>query len=245
MIELCNLTKKFGEFTAVSDVTLTVPGGEVFGFIGPNGAGKTTTIRIIGGILAPTSGSVRICGIDMAREPEKAKARIGFIPDRPYLYEKLTAIEFLRFTSDLYGVDTASFYDRAISMLRLFSLEQWKDTLIESFSHGMKQRLIMAGALLHDPDVLVVDEPMVGLDPAGIRMVMELFRKLAASGVAVFMSTHTLAVAQDVCDRVGVINHGRLIAVGTIEDLMEKTDAGRPDLEEVFFRLTQEQDGDG
>ncbi|OQX62182.1 MAG: ABC transporter [Desulfococcus sp. 4484_241] len=245
MIELCNLTKKFGEFTAVSDVTLTVPGGEVFGFIGPNGAGKTTTIRIIGGILAPTSGSVRICGIDMAREPEKAKARIGFIPDRPYLYEKLTAIEFLRFTSDLYGVDTASFYDRAISMLRLFSLEQWKDILIESFSHGMKQRLIMAGALLHDPDVLVVDEPMVGLDPAGIRMVMELFRKLAASGVAVFMSTHTLAVAQDVCDRVGVINHGRLIAVGTIEDLMEKTDAGRPDLEEVFFRLTQEQDGDG
>jgi len=245
VIELCNLTKKFGEFTAVSDVTLTVPGGEVFGFIGPNGAGKTTTIRIIGGILAPTSGSVRICGIDMAREPEKAKARIGFIPDRPYLYEKLTAIEFLRFTSDLYGVDTASFYDRAISMLRLFSLEQWKDILIESFSHGMKQRLIMAGALLHDPDVLVVDEPMVGLDPAGIRMVMELFRKLAASGVAVFMSTHTLAVAQDVCDRVGVINHGRLIAVGTIEDLMEKTDAGRPDLEEVFFRLTQEQDGDG
>ncbi|MFZ5564770.1 MAG: ABC transporter ATP-binding protein [Thermodesulfobacteriota bacterium] len=241
MIDIRGLTKRYGDFTALAGVSLSVAKGEVFGFIGPNGAGKTTTIRILGGILAPTAGSVHVCGIDMAAEPEKAKAKIGFIPDRPYLYEKLKAIEFLRFTADLYGVPADGFSKKAMDMLKLFSLENWSDTLIESFSHGMKQRLIMASALLHDPEVLVVDEPMVGLDPAGIKMVKKLFRDLAGSGVSIFMSTHTLTVAQEVCDRVAVIHKGRLIATGNMDDLTRQAHVERADLEEVFFRLTQEE----
>ncbi|MDY6905684.1 MAG: ABC transporter ATP-binding protein [Thermodesulfobacteriota bacterium] len=241
MIRISDVTKKYGDFVAVSDVSLSIAGGEVFGFIGPNGAGKTTMIRMLGGILAPTSGRIHICGIDMAEAPEDAKARVGFIPDRPYLYEKLTAMEFLRFTADLYHVDADAFPEKAIAMLTMFSLDQWADHLIESFSHGMKQRLIMAGALLHDPDVLIVDEPMVGLDPAGIRMVKDLLREKATNGSAVFMSTHTLSVAQEVCDRVGVINRGKLIAIGTMADLQLQSGAKQADLEEVFFRLTQEE----
>jgi ABC-2 type transport system ATP-binding protein len=240
LIEVSHLTKKYGSFEAVRDLTLSIAAGEIFGFIGPNGAGKTTTISIMGGILAPTSGTVRICGIDMEREPEAAKHKIGFIPDRPYLYEKLTAMEFLKFMTDLYHLDRSTFEDKAMALLDLFSLKPWADHLIESFSHGMKQRLIMVGALLHDPAVLVVDEPMVGLDPGGQKMVKGLFRKLAADGTTIFMSTHTLTVAQEVCDRVGVIHQGRLIATGTTEDLKLQTGAMQSDLEEVFFRLTRE-----
>lgn len=242
MIEVSHLRKKYGSFEAVKDISLSIAAGEIYGFIGPNGAGKTTTISIMGGILAPTSGSVRICGIDMAEEPEAAKSRIGFIPDRPYLYEKLTAMEFLKFTADLYHINKAAFLKKATELLALFSLTPWGDHLIESFSHGMKQRLIMVGALLHEPDVMVIDEPMVGLDPRGQKMVKGLFRELADGGVTIFMSTHTLTVAQEVCDRVGVIHEGRLIATGTTEDLNLQTGTAQTDLEEVFFRLTQETD---
>lgn len=240
MIEISGLTKKYGDFTAVADLSLSVGAGEVFGFIGPNGAGKTTTISMLGGILAPTAGKVHVCGIDMAAAPEAAKQQIGFIPDRPYLYEKLTAMEFLKFMADLYRVEKKTFAKRARAQLARFSLEAWGDHLIESFSHGMKQRLIMAGALLHEPRVLVVDEPMVGLDPGGQKMIKSLFRELAGTGVTLFMSTHTLSVAQEVCDRVGVIHQGRLIADGTMADLTLTTGAGQADLEDVFFRLTQE-----
>ncbi|MFP4039995.1 MAG: ABC transporter ATP-binding protein [Desulfosudaceae bacterium] len=240
MIKISEVTKKYGEFTAVADLSLSVAAGEVFGFIGPNGAGKTTTISMLGGILAPTSGGVRIGGIDMITSPETAKQQIGFIPDRPYLYEKLTAMEFLKFMADLYRVDRRTFMDRAKKELSRFSLEAWGDHLIESFSHGMKQRLIMAGALLHEPRVLVIDEPMVGLDPGGQKMIKVLFRELAASGVTIFMSTHTLSVAQEVCDRVGVIHQGRLIATGSMTDVSFRTGSGQADLEEAFFRLTQE-----
>ena len=240
MIEIVNLKKQYGSFEAVRDISLSVSKGEIYGFIGPNGAGKTTTISIMGGILAPSSGTVRICGIDMGEEPEAAKRKIGFIPDRPYLYEKLTAMEFLKFTSDLYHMERTSFEEKAEILLDLFSLKSWRHHLIESYSHGMKQRLIMVGALLHDPEVLVIDEPMVGLDPKGQKMVKGLFRELADKGAAIFMSTHTLAVAQEVCDRVGVIHKGRLIATGTTEDLKLQTGAAQSDLEEVFFRLTQE-----
>jgi len=242
LIETVHLSKKYGSFEAVSDLSLNIARGEIYGFIGPNGAGKTTTISIMGGILAPTSGSVRICGIDMAREPEAAKSRIGFIPDRPYLYEKLTAMEFLKFTADLYHLDKSSFLKKATGLLELFSLKTWKDHLIESFSHGMKQRLIMVGALLHEPEVMVIDEPMVGLDPIGQKMVKKLFRELAGGGVTIFMSTHTLSVPEEVCDRVGVIHEGKLIATGTAEDLKLRTGAAQSDLEEVFFRLTCEAD---
>lgn len=240
MIEITNVNKQYGSFKAVKDISLAVSPGEIYVFIGPNGAGKTTTISIIGGILAPTSGIVRICGIDMAEEPEAAKHKIGFIPDRPYLYEKLTAMEFLKFTADLYHVDRSRFAEKGEALLDLFSLAPWGHHLIESFSHGMKQRLIMVGALLHDPEVLVIDEPMVGLDPKGQKMVKALFRDLADKGTTIFMSTHTLSVAQEVCDRVGVIHEGRLIATGTTKDLQLQTGTAQSDLEEVFFRLTQE-----
>jgi ABC-2 type transport system ATP-binding protein len=239
MIELKDLTKKYVDFPAVNNLNLSIQKGEIFGFIGPNGAGKTTTIKMMGGILEPTSGSVMIAGISMKDHPEKAKSKIGFIPDRPYLYEKLTGMEFLKFVGDLYGVDSDIFLKKAEQHLKMFSLLDWSNELIESYSHGMKQRLIMAAALLHDPEVIIVDEPMVGLDPVAIMMVKDLFRDLAKQGVTVFMSTHTLKIAEDICDRIGVIHKGHLIATGTTEDLQREaqvtTDA---DLEQVFLNLT-------
>ena len=240
MIELAGLTKRYTDLVAVNDLNIFVPKGEIFGFIGPNGAGKTTTINMMGGIITPTSGSVTICGIQMEEHPEKAKRKIGFIPDRPYLYEKLTAMEFLEFTSDLYGVNENDFLARSQEQLEMFSLSEWSNELIESYSHGMKQRLVMAAALLHEPEVIIVDEPMVGLDPVAIKMVKELFKHLAAEGVTIFMSTHTLKVAEDICDRIGVIHKGSLVANGTPEDLRRLTDAGEADLEQVFIRLTEE-----
>lgn len=240
MIELTGLTKRYTDLVAVNDLNIIVPEGEIFGFIGPNGAGKTTTINMMGGIITPTSGSVTICGIRMDEHPEKAKGKIGFIPDRPYLYEKLTGMEFLEFTSDLYGVNENDFLARSQEQLEMFSLSEWSNELIESYSHGMKQRLVMAAALLHEPEVIIVDEPMVGLDPMAIKMVKELFRHLAAEGVTIFMSTHTLKVAEDICDRIGVIHKGSLVANGTPEDLRRLTDVGEADLEQVFIRLTEE-----
>ena len=240
MIELAGLTKKYTDLVAVNDLNIFVPKGEIFGFIGPNGAGKTTTINMMGGIITPTSGRVTICGIRMEEHPEKAKRKIGFIPDRPYLYEKLTAMEFLEFISDLYGVNENDFPARSQEQLEMFLLSEWSGELIESYSHGMKQRLVMAAALLHEPEVIIVDEPMVGLDPVAIKMVKELFLHLAAGGVTIFMSTHTLKVAEDICDRIGVIHKGSLVANGTPEDLRRLTDAGEADLEQVFMRLTEE-----
>ena len=240
MIELKNLTKKYVDFPAVDNLNLSIQKGEIFGFIGPNGAGKTTTIKMIGGILEPTSGSVMIAGISMKDHPEKAKSKIGFIPDRPYLYEKLTGMEFLKFVADLYGVDSDIFSEKAGQHLKMFSLLDWSNELIESYSHGMKQRLIMAAALLHDPEVIIVDEPMVGLDPVAIMMVKDLFRNLAKQGVSVFMSTHTLKIAEDICDRIGIIHKGHLIATGTTDDLQRKAQVTDADLEQVFLNLTNE-----
>jgi len=241
MIELKNLTKRFGNVVAVHELTLSVPEREIFGFIGPNGAGKTTTLRMMGGVLAPTEGSVIIDGLAMDKNPEDVKRRIGFIPDRPFLYEKLTGMEFLRFTGDLYGIEDGLFRKKSEELLKQFTLWDWANELIESYSHGMKQRLIISAALLHDPKVIVVDEPMVGLDPAGIRMVEDLFRDLSRRGTTIFMSTHTLAVAEDVCHRIGIIHKGRLIATGTIEELMHQAQLQEGDLEEVFLILTEEK----
>lgn len=239
MIELKNLTKRYGSLAAVHQLNLSVGRGEIFGFIGPNGAGKTTTLRVMAGILAPTEGSVMIDGISMAEEPVEAKRRIGFIPDRPFLYEKLTGMEFLKFTADVYGLKNGFFPEKAETVLRQFSLQDWGDDLIESYSHGMKQRLIIAAAILHEPRVMIVDEPMVGLDPAGIRMVKGLLRDLGRKGTTIFMSTHTLAVAEDVCDRIGVIHKGRLIALGTIDELKRAVKVQEGDLEKVFLILTE------
>lgn len=240
MIELKDLTKKYNDLIAVNRLNLLVPKGEIFGFIGPNGAGKTTTINMMGGILAPTSGTVTICGIMMEDQPEKAKRKIGFIPDRPYLYEKLTGMEFLRFISDLYGVEDDTFLKKSKENLEIFFLSDWADELIESYSHGMKQRLVMAASILHDPEVIIVDEPMVGLDPLAIRMVKDLFKQLSKEGVTVFMSTHTLKVAEDICDRIGIIHKGSLIATGTAEDLKQNANAESTDLEQIFIQLTEE-----
>ena len=240
MIELIDLTKKYNDFPAVTGLNLVVRKGEIFGFIGPNGAGKTTTINMMGGVLAPTSGAVMICGINMQDHPKKAKIKIGYIPDRPYLYEKLTGIEFLKFIGDLYGVDDDTFLNRSQEMLQLFSLSEWADDLIESYSHGMKQRLVMAAALLHDPEVIIIDEPMVGLDPLVIKMVKSLFQHLAKEGVTIFMSTHTLKVAEDICDRIGIIHKGSLVVTGTAEDLKSNIQNKNADLEEIFIKLTEE-----
>ena len=238
MIELNDLTKRYGSTLAVDRLSLSVEKGEIFGFIGPNGAGKTTTIRMMAGVLGPTAGTVRISGIDMDSEPEAAKRLIGFIPDRPFLYEKLTGMEFLRFVSDLYGFTDGLFRKRAEELLIQFSLYDWSDHLIEAYSHGMKQRLIIASALLHEPRVIIVDEPMVGLDPAGIRMVKDLLRELAEGGTTIFMSTHTLEIAEDLCNRIGVIHHGRLVALGSTGDLRGTAQLREGDLEDVFLRLT-------
>jgi ABC-2 type transport system ATP-binding protein len=247
MIELKDLTKRYGNVLAVDHINLHVAKGEIFGFIGPNGAGKTTTIRMMGGVLSPTEGSVMIDGVDMADDPEGVKMKIGFIPDRPFLYEKLTGMEFMRFSADLYGVDGEVFWEKSLGLLKKFGLIDWYHELIESYSHGMKQRLIISAALLHEPAVIIVDEPMVGLDPAAIKMVKNLLRELADRGTTIFMSTHTLEIAEDLCDRIGIIHKGALIATGTTGDLKRaagamgvsfKTD---PKLEEVFLKLTEEQ----
>ncbi len=241
MIYLKNLSKHFGNTKAVDRLNLHILPGEIFGFIGPNGAGKTTTILMMAGLLEPTEGSVTVDGIDMASQPEEAKKRIGLIPDRPFLYEKLTGMEFLMFTADLYGINLENFSEKAEKFLSIFSLLDRAHELIESYSHGMKQRLIMSAALLHDPRLIIVDEPMVGLDPKGIKIVINLFRELSSNGTTIFMSTHTLKLAEDVCDRIGVINKGSLIATGTISDLKEAAQIRKGDLEKVFFQLTEEK----
>jgi ABC-2 type transport system ATP-binding protein len=231
------LAKTYGTFQAVKATDLSVGAGRVFGFLGPNGAGKTTTIKIIGGLIAPTAGTVSICGRDLLRDPIGAKSLLGFVPDRPFLYEKLTGIEHLKFVSDLFGMNGAEFARRSAELLSLFELSDWGSQLIENYSHGMKQRLVMASALLHRPRLLVVDEPMVGLDPKGAKMVKEIFRLIAhRQGAAVFMSTHTMAVAEEVCDEVAIINEGTIVARGTVAEL--RASGGGTDLEDVFLKLT-------
>ncbi len=238
MIRLTHLTKRFGSFTAVDDVNLEVSRGELFGFLGPNGAGKTTTMRMIAGILQPTEGKIEIGGDDLAEHPIKAKHRLGFIPDRPYVYEKLTGAEFLRFVAALYGQSGDSIERRMDELLGLFELSDWKDELVESYSHGMRQKLIISSALLHRPEAIVVDEPMVGLDPKGARFLKDLFRAFVARGGTVLMSTHTLEVAEAMCDRIGIIQQGKIVACGTMAELRQQTASGDMSLEELFLKLT-------
>lgn len=236
MIKLTNLTKVYGTLTAVNNISLEIPSGQVFGFLGPNGAGKTTTIKMMAGLLLPTAGNIEICGYDVVREPLSAKAVTGFIPDRPFIYDKLTAVEFLFFVARLYGVSDGR--RRIDQQLELFGLEDWSNELIENFSHGMKQRLVMAAALLHEPKVLIVDEPMVGLDPRGARLVKNIFKDLSKKGVTVFMSTHTLEIVEQMCDRVAIINKGAIIADGSVDDLARLARLQDSRLEPIFLKLT-------
>jgi ABC-2 type transport system ATP-binding protein len=240
MIRLTNLTKRYGGFTAVGGIDLQVPRGELFGFLGPNGAGKTTTLRMIAGILRPTSGTVEIGGVDIVAEPMKAKSRLGFVPDRPFIYEKLTGSEFLRFVAGLYGQEGPRIEHRARELLALFDLEEWRDELVESYSHGMRQKLIISSAFVHRPEVIVVDEPMVGLDPKAARILKDLFREYTRRGHTIMMSTHTLEVAEAMCDRIGIIQGGKIRACGTMEDLRASAESGESGLEQIFLRLTGE-----
>ncbi len=241
MIDLHDLVKRYGAFTAVDRLSLAVPAGEIHGFLGPNGAGKTTTLRMIAGLLKPDRGTIAIDGHDLAREPERAKRALGFIPDRPFIYEKLTAGEFLRFHGGLYGLDArddAQPAARVREMLELFELGRWEHELVESFSHGMKQRLVMCAAFLHRPRAVVVDEPMVGLDPRGARLIKDVFRQMSRHGVAILMSTHTLEVAQEMCDRISIIHKGRIIAAGTVPELRALAGAHDDHFTSVFLKLT-------
>lgn len=237
MIQLTEVSKKYRQVQAVDKLTMKVEPGEIYGFLGPNGAGKTTTIKMIAGTLRPTSGQIIIDGYDLASHPEEAKQVVGFIPDRPFIYEKLTGYEFLKFMAGLYNVNSNSFDPRAQELLELFELVDWQHELVESYSHGMKQRLIMSSAMIHRPKILIVDEPMVGLDPRGGRLVKNIFSHMRSTGTTILMSTHTLAIASEVCDRIGIILNGRLLIEGSAESI--KAQAGSSQhLEEAFLRLT-------
>jgi len=243
MIEIEGATKRFGARTAVDDLTLAVPPGRIFAFLGPNGAGKTTTIRMIVGLLKADAGRIRICGHDMASDGLAAKAAVGYVPDQPHLYDKLTGREFLAFVAQMYRMEPGIFEPRLEELTELFELADYLDDLCEDYSHGMKQRVVLSAALLHRPQVIVVDEPMVGLDPRSIRLTKDIFRRRAAEGATVFMSTHTLAVAEEVAHDIGIIHRGRLVARGRFEDLQAQARTSG-DLEEVFLDLTAGE-GDG
>jgi len=238
VIEIANLIKKYGSFTAVNDISLHVDRGEIFGFLGPNGAGKTTTIRILAGLSLPTSGVVRVGGHDVTTDAVAAKSVMGYVPDRPYLYEKLTGRELLHFVVDLYRKDWRECEARALDLLKYLGLGDWIDARIENLSHGMKQKLVIVSALVHDPAVLVIDEPMVGLDALAQKQVRVLFRKLADDGKAVLLTTHTLSVAEAVCDRVAILNRGVIVASGATAEVKKE----RAALEDVFLELTYVED---
>lgn len=238
MIEIINLTKRYGNITAVSELNLTIPNGQLFGFLGPNGAGKTTTIKTLVGLLKPTSGVVKIEGFDVQKQPLEAKRVVGFIPDKPFIYEKLTGKEFLQFTAGLYQVEPRSVDERIAQLLDMFELNDWGDELVESYSHGMRQKLVMSAALIHQPQVIVVDEPMVGLDPKGARLVKKIFRELCDNGTTIFMSTHTLEIAEQMCDHIAIIQKGQIIAQGTIEELHRLAQTTKTNLEDIFLELT-------
>ena len=238
MISLRGAKKHYGKFAAVKGIDLDVYRGEIFGFLGPNGAGKTTTIRMVAGVLQPTEGQVLVGGDDLEKSPEAAKSRIGYIPDRPYLYEKLSGGEFLRFVAGLWGKEGEAVETRGDRLLELFQLSQWKDELIESYSHGMRQKILISSALIHQPELIVVDEPLVGLDPRAARLLKDLFKTFVKNGGTVFLTTHTLEVAEALCDRIAIINKGEIMALGTMDDLRAQSESGAAHLEEIFLKVT-------
>jgi ABC-2 type transport system ATP-binding protein len=246
MVETRGLRKDYGDFTAVAGLDLKIMPGEVFGFLGPNGAGKTTSLRMISGLLAPSEGDVLISGVSLREDPIVAKGWMSFIPDRPYIYEKLTAVEFLRFCGGLYRIDRADCARRVEELLSLFDLAQWGGTLVENFSHGMKQRLVVASALLPRPRVLIVDEPMVGLDPRGAKLLKQIFRLICSdAGMTVFLSTHSLDVAEELCDRIAIMHHGKIVRKGTLDEMRADLDEPTGGLEEIFLQITAEESEQG
>ena len=238
LIETRDLIKRYGAKVAVNNVSFDVYGGEVFGFLGPNGAGKTTTIKMIVGLLQPTSGTVKVAGYDVQTQSMLAKASAGYVPDTPNLYAKLTGRELLRFVSDLYNLDRSQVAHRIDELLRMFDLSAAADDTVDSYSHGMQQKISLAAALMHDPKVLVLDEPTVGLDPKSARLIKDILRQLADRGAAVMLSTHILEIAERMCDRIGIINKGQLVAVGTMDELRTLDKTGQTSLEDIFLSLT-------
>jgi ABC-2 type transport system ATP-binding protein len=236
LIETINLTKRYGDKLAVDNVSFTVYSGEIFGFLGPNGAGKTTTIKMIVGLLHPTAGAVKVAGYDVVQQPVQAKAVCGYVPDEPKLYAKLTGRELLRFVGDLYNLNRAQAARRSEELLNLFGLAEAAGDTTDSYSHGMRQKTSLAAALVHDPRVLILDEPTVGLDPKSARLIKDILRQMAERGAAVMLSTHILEIAQNMCDRIGIINKGKLIASGTMEELQHAQ--GESSLEDIFLSLT-------
>ncbi len=239
MIELIHLAKKFGDLVAVNDVTLTVPRGEFFAMLGPNAAGKTTTLKILAGLMRPTAGCARVCGFDVQAEPLEARRRLAYVPDFPFLYDKLTAWEFFRLIGQLFGMTDGQIEMKAKELIARFHLSDFVNLPLESLSHGTRQRVAIVSALVHDPEVFVIDEPMVGLDPQHARVVKDVFKERSRAGMTVLMSTHELSVAEEMADRIGIIHGGQLIAVGTRDELRHLSGKSGP-LEEVFLALTAE-----
>lgn len=239
MIELLDVTKRFGETVAVSHLDLTVDSGELYGFIGPNGAGKTTTIKLITGLLRPTEGRVMVGGHDLESEPEQAKSLIGYIPDNPFLYPLLTGREFLQFVGRMYSLSGKEIEDRIESLLETFQIGDWVDLRTEEYSHGMRQKIVFSSAFIHNSKLIVIDEPMVGLDPRSAKLVKAVLGEKVAEGATVFMSTHTLPIAEELCSKVGIINNGKLIAEGTTRELKRLSSSRSKTLEELYLELTE------
>ncbi|MFH1776408.1 MAG: ABC transporter ATP-binding protein [Candidatus Omnitrophota bacterium] len=243
MIEIVNLTKRFGELVAVDNLNINIKEGELFAFLGPNAAGKTTTIKMLVGLMKPTAGEVYLNNFDIKKDYLAAKQIISYIPDVPFLYEKLTAREFLEFIVDLYDLDRSEKVKEIVELLGSFNLSGVQHELIENYSHGMRQKLIFAAAFLHEPMVLIIDEPMVGLDPHSAKVLKEILKQKTRTGVTVFLSTHTLSVAEELADRIGIIDHGRLVACGTLDELSRDTGI-HGTLEQIFLQLTDGKNAD-
>ena len=241
MIELNNLVKQFGDLTAVDDLSLTVKKGEFFAVLGPNAAGKTTTIKMLVGLIKPNAGTVRVCGIDVQTDPIDVRRHLAYVPDFPFLYDKLTPWEFLRFTGQIFHMDEDQIQERTRKLIPRFNLEPYLQKSIESLSHGTRQRIAIVSALMHAPEVFVLDEPMVGLDPHHQYILKEVLKERAAEGMTVFLSTHQISVAEEVADRIGIIHMGKLVAVGTKEELHAISGSGKAELEETYLALTSEE----
>jgi ABC-2 type transport system ATP-binding protein len=240
MIEIKNLTKKFGSFAAVDDVSLSIPAGEFFGFLGPNGAGKTTTIKMMTGLFTPTSGEIVINGFNVERQPIEAKSTFGYIPDHPYLYDKLTGREFIYYVGGLYRMGREALNENVDRVIDLLELASWVDKKTEDYSQGMRQRVTFAAAFVHNPKTVIIDEPMVGLDPRSARIVKDTLKSMAQNGVSIFMSTHILEMVEELCDRIGIINNGKIIFLDTNESLLHHKSKYDGKLESVFLELTKE-----
>ena len=241
MISVRGLKKNYGSLTAVDGLDLEIPAGEFFAFLGPNAAGKTTTIKMLTGLLRPTAGEVSIGGFDMLREPNKAKELLAYVPDFPFLYDKLTASEFMQFVGDIFRLERAVINQRTGELFEKFHLEEYRHELTENLSHGTRQRLVISSALLHNPKVFIIDEPMIGLDPMHARIVKQELKERTRAGTTMFLSTHQLSVAEEIADRVGIIHHGKLIALGTVAELRAQAhETGA--LEKVFLSLVDQEE---